>query len=85
MRNLTLFAVVFLAACSTGATADKDTTDVVTADKTTEGDADTDTDSDTDTDADADTDSDTDSDTDADADADADPGSATYTTPGSGT
>lgn len=75
MKNLTLTIIAAaLVGCSTSATADKGTTDVVVADGTTptEGDADTDADSDTDTDADADTDT------------DADPGSASYTTRGSG-
>lgn len=81
MKNLTTpLIIAALAGCSTSATADKGTTDVVVADGTTPTEGDTDTDSDTDTDADADTDSDTDS----DSDADADPGSATYTTKGSG-
>lgn len=81
MKNLnTAIIIAALVGCSTSATADKGTTDVVVADGTTPTEGDADTDSDTDTDADADTDSDTDS----DSDADADPGSATYTTKGSG-
>lgn len=81
MKNLTTAIIIAaLVGCSTSATADKGTTDVVVADGTTPTEGDADTDSDTDTDADADTDSDTDS----DSDADADPGSATYTTKGSG-
>jgi len=84
LKNLTTALIIAaLAGCSTSATADKGTTDLVIVDgttPTTEGDADTD--SDTDTDADADTDSDTDSDSDADSDTDAD--SSTYTTKGSG-
>lgn len=83
MKNLTTpLIIAALAGCSTSATADKGTTDVVVADGTTPTEGDADTDSDTDTDADADTDSDTDSD--SDSDADGDPGSATYTTKGSG-
>ncbi len=79
MKNLTnALILAALAGCSTSATADKGTTDVVVADGTTPTEGDADTDSDTDTDADADTDADTDTDTDAD------PGSATYTTKGSG-
>jgi hypothetical protein len=81
LKNLNAaITIAALVGCSTSATADKGTTDVVVADGTTptEGDADTDTDSD------SDADSDTDSDTDSDSDADADPGSATYTTRGSG-
>lgn len=75
MKNLTTpLIIAALAGCSTSATADKGTTDVVVADGTTptEGDADTD------------SDSDSDADTDSDSDSDADPGSATYTTKGSG-
>ena len=79
MKNLnTAIIIAALVGCSTSATADKGTTDVVVADGTTPTEGDADTDSDTDTDADADTDADTDTDTDAD------PGSATYTTKGSG-
>lgn len=77
MKNLTTAIIIAaLVGCSTSATADKGTTDVVVADGTTPTEGDADTDSDTDTDAD--------SDTDADTDTDADPGSATYTTKGSG-
>ena len=77
MKNLTnALILAALAGCSTSATADKGTTDVVVADGMTPTEGDADTDSDTDTDADADTD--------ADTDTDADPGSATYTTKGSG-
>lgn len=77
MKNLTLTIIAAaLVGCSTSATADKGTTDVVVADGTTPTEGDADTDADSDTDADADTDSDTDT--------DADPGSASYTTRGSG-
>ena len=77
MKNLTTAIIIAaLVGCSTSATADKGTTDVVVADGTTPTEGDADTDSDTVTDADADTD--------ADTDTDADPGSATYTTKGSG-